>query len=215
MIQIEKRIRMLLKSLRQKLTQVGRQMYEMGLVTKFSGNISMRDPHTGFVAIKPSGVPWQTIKPQDVVIIDVEGTVIDGDRKPSIETPMHTAIYRHFVEFNAVVHSHSTYATGFAVSHRPIPAICVNSLELGGEVPVIPYFAPGSSDLAKAVIDGLTGRNVILMAKHGVICCGKDFDEALALNMILEEIAHLALIREILSSKECLSTDQIHALQAI
>jgi L-ribulose-5-phosphate 4-epimerase len=206
---------MMLNEMRQKVAETGRQIYEMRLVSAYSGNISMRDPETGLICIKPSGVPWMTIRPEDVVVIDVDGKILDGKRKPSIETPMHTTIYRNFPEWLAVVHSHSLYATGFACSLRPIPPICINSVDIGGEVPCAPYCPPGSNELALTVSKYMQGRQVILLGHHGAICCAKTLDDAVFLNTLLEDIAHLALIRQTLGSQAQLTSDELSALTAI
>ena len=205
----------MLNELRQKVAEIGHKIYEMGLVSIYSGNISMRDPETGLICIKPSGVPWLSIQPEDVVVIDVDGKVVEGTRKPSIETPMHTTIYRNFKEWHAVVHSHSLYATGFSCALRSIPAVCINSVDLGGEVPCAPYCPPGSKDLADVVAKTMEGRQVILLAHHGAICCAKTLEDAVYLNTLLEEIAHLALIRDALGSRAQLTAGQLAALNAI
>lgn len=206
---------MMLNDMRQKVAETGRQIYQMGLVRAYSGNVSMRDPENGLICIKPSGVPWMTIQAEDVVVIDVDGRIVDGKRKPSIETPMHTSIYREFPEWLAVVHSHSLYATGFACSLRPIPPICINSVEIGGEVPCAPYCPPGSKELAVTVSKYMQGRQVILLGHHGALCCAKTLDDAVHLNTILEDIAHLALIRQTLGSQAQLTSEELAALSAI
>jgi L-ribulose-5-phosphate 4-epimerase len=206
---------MMLEQMRQKIVETGRQIYQLGLVSAYSGNISIRDPETGFICIKPSGVPWLTIQPEDVVVIDVNANIVDGKRKPSIETPMHTTIYREFPQWLAVVHSHSLYATGFACSLRSIPAICINSVDLGGEVPCAPYCPPGSKKLAETVAQYMHDRQVILLGHHGALCCAKTLDDAVFLNTLLEDIAHLALIQCTLGSQAHLTTEQIAAINAI
>ena len=107
---------MLLEDCRRQIVSIGRYIFETGLTSKYSGNISIRDPESGLIAIKPSGIPWLSISEEDVVIIDMDGKCVEGERKPSIETPMHTAVYRFFPESMAVVHTHSKYGTGFAVA---------------------------------------------------------------------------------------------------
>ncbi len=205
----------MLDEMKQKLAETGRGIFKRGLVSVYSGNISMRDAESGYICIKPSGVPWMTIQPEDVVVIDVDGKIVEGKRKPSIETPMHTTIYREFPEWLAVVHSHSLYATGFACSLLPVPAICINSIDIGGEVPCAPYCPPGSVELAKVVARTMKGRQVILLGNHGALCAAKNIDEAVFLNELLEDIAHLAILQRTLGSTACLTPEQLAALNAI
>jgi L-ribulose-5-phosphate 4-epimerase len=203
---------MKLAQLRAQLSSAGRQIYELGLVTGYSGNLSARDPDTGLILIKPSAVHWQAIEPEDIVVMDLEGEVVEGTRSPSIENPLHRAIYRKFESVGAVLHTHSTYATGFAVAHRSIPPVCVNSAEIGGEVPVVPFHRPGTEALARAVVAGLRDRPVVLLASHGVVCVGEDLPETISRNVVLEEVAHLALIREMLGSASQLTDRELGAI---
>ncbi len=206
---------MILSQLREELAAAGHEIFTAGLTSRYGGNISVRDPESGLIAIKPSGVPWLEIQAEDVVIIDTEAKILDGNREPSIETPFHTAVYRAYQDVMALVHTHSTYATGFAVARRPIPAICVNSVELGGEVPVIEFCPPGSEALSRAVVEMLGSHPAALMSAHGALCRGVNLEEALYLSEILEETAHLAVIHTLLGSEATLSPDEIAAIEAI
>jgi L-ribulose-5-phosphate 4-epimerase len=206
---------MILKEIRQAVVETGRRIFELGLVNATCGNISIRDAESGLICIKPSRVPWMAIHPEDVVVMDLDGRVVEGKRKPSIETPMHTTIYRNFPDWLAVVHSHSLYATGFACALQPILPICINSVEIGGEVPCAPYCPPGSRELADVVAGTMQGRQVILLGHHGVLCCARTLDEAVFLNVLLEEIAHLALIHKCLGSQAQLTPSQLSVLRAI
>jgi L-fuculose-phosphate aldolase len=206
---------MLFEQLRKQIVTTGRYVYETGLTSKYSGNISARDSESGLIAIKPSGVPWLSITEEDVVIINLEGEVVEGKRKPSIETPMHIAVYRYILEAKAVVHTHSKYGTGFAVARQPIPAVAINSVELGGEVPVTPFYTPGSKENARAIAEGLEGRKAILLAAHGVLCYGQDLEEAVYFNEIVEEVAQFTLIQKILGSDARLTPEEISIINAI
>jgi len=206
---------MILNDIRKQLAETGRQIYELKLVSPLAGNISARDPQTGLIGIKPSGVHWLEIQPEDIVIIDDHGNKVDGQRKPSTETPMHTLIYRNFPDAMAVVHTHSPIATGFAAALKPIPAVNVNAVDVGGEVPVTPYYPPGSQDLAEAVTARLRGRKAVLLGLHGVLCYGQDLDEAVYLSLIVEDIARLALVRTLLGSEAHLTEEQLAAITAL
>ncbi len=206
---------MMLLEQREQVSEHGRQIYARGLTSRYSGNISARDSRTGLIAIKPSGIPWDVIGPSDVVVVDKQGKVVEGERKPSIETPMHTAVYRAYAEAMAVVHTHSRYGTGFAVARMPIPAICVNSVELGGEIPVLPYSPPGSAENSQSIAQGLRGKKAVLLAAHGVLCYGSDLEEAVYYNEVVEQVAHYAIIRKILGSDAVLSEAEIQAIAAL
>jgi ribulose-5-phosphate 4-epimerase/fuculose-1-phosphate aldolase len=205
----------LLADLREQISQQGKYIFESGLTSKYSGNISVRDRENGLIAIKPSGVPWMDITPNDIVVIDESGNVVEGKRKPSIETPMHTAVYRNYPETMAVVHTHSRYATGFAVARIPIPAICVNSVELGGEIPVLPYSPPGSQENAEMIAAGLRDRKAILLAAHGVLCHAEDLEKGIYYNETLEEVALLAIIKKVLGSNAKLSPEEVAIISAL
>lgn len=205
----------MLKDYRKEIVKYGRHIFETGLTSKYSGNISIKDPETGLIAIKPSGVPWMDVTESDVVVIDLEGEVVEGVRKPSIETPMHIAVYKSVPQASAVVHTHSTYGTGFAVARQSIPSICVNSVELGGEIPVLPYYPPGSADSGKVIAEGFRNKQALLLAAHGVLCYGADLEEAVYINEVLEEIARLALIRNVLGSKAKLSEEKYDLIAAL
>ncbi len=200
---------------REQISEYGRYIYASGLTSKYSGNISVRDAESGLIAIKPSGIPWDLIKPADVVIVDENGRVVEGDRKPSTETPMHAAVYRSYPEAMAVVHTHSRFGTGFAVARVPIPAICVNSVELGGEIPVLPFFPPGSAENSLAIAEGLRGKKSVLLAAHGVLCYGENLEEAVYYNEVLEEIAQYAIVQRVLGSSVALSASEIEAIAAL
>jgi len=205
----------MLAACRKEIVKFGKYIYESGLTSKYSGNISVRDPETGLVAIKPSGVPWLAIAEEDVVIVDLDGKVIEGERKPSIETPMHTTVYKTVEGAMAVVHTHSTFGTGFAVARQSIPSICVNSVELGGEIPVLPYCPPGSTESADSITKGFQEKKALLLAAHGVLCYGENLEEAVYFNEEVEEIARLALIREVLGSKARLSQEEYAIITAL
>ena len=206
---------MLINELRKQMVNIGRYLYETGLTSKYSGNISARDSESGLIVIKPSGIPWLSITEDELVIINCEGEVVEGKRKPSLETPMHTAVYKLIPQAMAIVHTHSKYGTGFAVARQPIPAVAINSVELGGEVPVTPFYLPGSKEDAQAIAEYLKDRKAVLLAAHGVICYGRDLEEAVYFNEIVEEVAQLTLIQRVLGSDARLTPEEISSINAI
>jgi L-ribulose-5-phosphate 4-epimerase len=151
------------------------------------------------VVIKPSGISYEAMTAADVVVVDLEGHVVEGERAPSSETPMHTRIYREFPEVNAVVHTHSRYALAFAVLGRGIPVFCNEFLFLGGPLPVADYACAGTEAIGRAAVAALKGPppvKGVLLRNHGALAVGAGLDEAsdvAATIEILAQVYHLAL----------------------
>ena len=145
-------MRALLKhhGLREEVAHVAKRLIDSGLVTGTSGNVSARTPE-GEVLVTPSGIDYEVLEPEDVVLVDIEGTVVEGALEPSSETPMHTGIYRVRVEVGAVVHTHSIYATTLACLGWPIPPVhyMLTTLSGDGQVPLAPYTTYGTEELAR------------------------------------------------------------------
>ncbi len=201
-----------LSELRQQVVEAGRRMYSLGLVRRLTGNVSACDARRQLIAIKPSGVGWDALQTEQIVILDLDGRVLEGEG-PSIETPMHLSVYAHVPAARAVVHSHSPLATGFAVARRPIPPLHTGSAELGGEVPLVPYAPPGSQALAQAVAETAPRHPALLLANHGVLCWGQDLSQALERNLLLEDLARWALIQGLLGSQVRLTAEQLRAIR--
>ena len=126
---------MILENERKKIIQIALSVQKEKLVPLTFGNFSLRDPNTGFVCITPSGMPYEKLVPSDIVVIDLNGKIIDGNRKPSIETPLHTTIYKKRKDVNGVVHTHSTYVTAWSCINGGMPCITSEAANLvGGKV---------------------------------------------------------------------------------
>src|SRR5690606_19298504 len=137
---------------RLEVIDTGLKMCRCGLVRSTAGNISVRDPETGYIAIKPSSVDYDKITPESVTIIDEWGTIVEGNLKPSTETPLHTAIYRNRPDVSAIVHTHSLYATAFSAAGREIPCVLATEGEIG-TVPIAAWAPPGSEELGSNVVE--------------------------------------------------------------
>lgn len=167
-----------------------------GLLPGTAGNLSARDAETGLVVITPSQVPYHQLAPDDLVVVDLDRRVVEGHQPPSSETPMHTAIYRAREDAAAIVHTHSPYATAFAVLERGIPLVIAEMSLIGGAVPLAPFDPPGSAELGVNAARVMAGGPAVLLAKHGTLTLGPDLDRALNRSIILEDCArtyHLAL----------------------
>ncbi len=185
---------MTLAELRKRVSSAAKAMSQLGLARMTSGNVSGRHPPTGLIAITPSGFPYDLLKPEDIVLIDAGGNVADGKHEPSSETPMHTLIYRSNPEVNGIVHTHSVYATVFAVLNRELPAVTV-PLASFGPVLVAPFQPPGSLELAQEVVRRLKQcPGAVLMQNHGAVCAADTVESALETAVYLEEGAQVALL---------------------
>jgi L-ribulose-5-phosphate 4-epimerase len=173
-------------------------MLAEGLVTITAGNISIRVPDEDLAAITPSGRPYNTMEPEDVPIVNLDGEVVDGEYKPSSETPMHTMILREMEEVNAVVHTHSPYGTAFAVAHEPIPLISNEGLGLRSmSVLVTEFGIPGTEEIGQRAIETLRlqpGSRAVLLANHGPLAVGESIQQAYAAASNVEAEARIYAI---------------------
>jgi L-ribulose-5-phosphate 4-epimerase len=184
---------MLLESLRQEICRYHAELPRNNLVSWTSGNVSGRDPGSGWVVIKPSGIPYSELTPDNMVVVDLEGRVIEGQLKPSSDTFAHVYIYRHRAEINGVVHTHSTYATAWAAVGKPIPAILTAICdEFGGPIPVGAYAKIGGDEIGQEIIRSIGSSPAILMKNHGVFTIGKSPEAAVKAAVMVEDVARTA-----------------------
>ena len=186
------------ESQKQEVVETARQMSEKGLVVGTSGNVSLRFEDSDgrdLVAITPSGLRYDIMKPDDVVIVDLEGLRIEGDLAPSIETMLHTGIYKIRKKVNAVIHTHPVYGSVIAVAGLEIPPILDDQVtQIGGEIKVAQYALSGSPEMTGNVIAALGPRNAALLANHGAIALGRDLREAFTVCQLLEKTAKVYLL---------------------
>jgi len=187
----EARRSVLLASPREQVVQVGLDALARGVVHGTAGNMSLRDPETGYIAISPSGIPYPAVTAADVVVVDQQGTVIDGTRKPSSEMPLHTMVHRERPGIRAIVHTHSHYATVVSCIRPELPAILTEvALVVGSRVPVTRYGLTGTPDFGESVLEVLDDEGpAVILKNHGLICFGQSFAEALLIAEIVEEAA--------------------------
>ena len=181
---------MLHERLRADIAETGRALELEGLLSTTAGNISARvEPE--LVAITPTSIPYPQIGAGDVVLVDLAGRVVDGERRPSSELPFHTAVYRTRSDVGAVVHTHSPYATTLAVMRRPIPSLHYVIASFGvTEIPVVEYETYGTEDLARRLEQvAATGTNGALLANHGAVAFAPSLERAAALASLLEFLA--------------------------
>jgi L-fuculose-phosphate aldolase len=175
---------------RQEIADTGRRLEAEGLLSTTAGNLSARVAPE-HIAITPTNIPYPRVRAADVVITDLEGQVVDGERRPSSETPFHTAIYRARPDVGGVVHTHSPFATTLAVMRRPIPALHYVIASFGvTEIPVVGYETYGSDALARRLeAVAASGTNGALLANHGAVAFGASLAEAATNASLLEFLA--------------------------
>lgn len=161
-----------------------------GLVYWTSGNVSGRDPETNLIVIKPSGIKYEEMQPKDMVVVDLEGNVVEGKLDPSSDTASHLYIYRNRPDVNGVVHTHSYYATAFAAVGKPIPA-CITAIaeNFGKEIPIGAYAPIGGEEIGAEVVRSIGDSTAIIMKNHGVFTIGSSPESALKSAILVEGVA--------------------------
>ena len=189
----------MLEKLKEEVCEQNHELPRAGLVVGSGGNVSGRDPESGLVVIKPSGVKFAKLTPETMVVVDLDGNIVEGTMRPSVDTGIHLYIYRHRADVFGITHTHSPYATSFAARGERIPAVLTPITHmLGRDVPCSRYATPGEVDTGAAIIEAAGGGHAVLVKAHGVFTMGKSATEATSIAMYLEEAAlttHLAMLR--------------------
>ena len=178
--------------LRQSVWEANAARPRAGLVKWAQGNASGRDPDTGLVAIKPSGVQLDRLQVEQIVIVDLDGNVVAGDMKPSIDTASHLHVYRERDDVNGIVHTHSPHATSFAVCGEPIGVYTTTAAALfGGEIPISGFATIGEEAIGREIVAKIGAGSAILMRNHGVFTIGATPGEAVKYAIYVEEEAEI------------------------
>ena len=188
-----------LEQLRREVWEANLGIYRAGLVTMHSGNASGVDRGQGLVVIKPSGMDYETLRPSDLVVTDLEGRKVKGKWNPSVDLPHHLYIYRRRPDIGGIVHTHSNYATSFALLGRPIPAyLTAIADEFGEAIPCAPYADNVGDHIGEAIVKTMGKAPAVLLAHHGAFAFGATARAALKAAVMLEDVSktcHLALLR--------------------
>jgi L-ribulose-5-phosphate 4-epimerase len=180
----------MLESLREQVWKLHLELPKNGLVTWTGGNVSARDPETGLVVIKPSGVKYEDLRPEHLVIVDLDGKVVEGKLKFSSDTASHLYIYHHRTDVNGVVHTHSPYATAFAALGKPIPVyLTAMADEFGGPIPCGGFALIGGEEIGKVVVESIGDSPAVLLKNHGVFTVGKSAEAAVKAAVMVEDVA--------------------------
>ena len=194
------------------VVEAGKKMLEKGLVVGTWGNVSVRV--TDDFVITPSGMDYEKLNPEDMVVVDLEGKTIEGKWKPSIEISMHLAIYKARKDVNAIIHAHPIFSSTLAVLRQEIPPVIEDMVMLLGEkVKVAKYALPGTKELAENVTQALGERNAALLANHGSLCVGPDIDKTLTAYEILEKSAQIFILSKIVGKPIPLATEDIEKMR--
>ena len=184
---------MSLAALREEVCALHAELPRFGLVAWTSGNLSARVPGEDLMVIKPSGVSYEDLTPDAMVVCDLNGALVEGDLKPSSDTAAHAYVYRAMPEVGGVVHTHSPYATAWAACGEPIPCVLTAQAdEFGGEIPIGPFALIGNDDIGRGIVETLSGHRctAVLMRNHGVFTIGVDARAAVKAAVMCESVAH-------------------------
>jgi len=200
-------------TLRKKLVLIAKKAYEHRLMTGTWGNLSAR-VSIDKILITPSGFEKDLLKVNDLLLVDLDGKILRGRWSPSTETPMHTHIYRVRDEVHAVIHTHSHYATVFAVRSEPIPPLTVEfAAVIGHEIPVTRYVRAGTREAAEEIVKTLGDGKAVLLKNHGVVAVGESIEEAYHVALLVEEEARTYYLVKLLGEPiDKISAEEINIL---
>jgi len=202
------------ENLKKLIIETGRELYKQNLTIGTWGNISVLDSETGLIYIKPSGMDYNEINLEDVIVVDKQGKTIEGFRKPSIEMPMHLSIYNARKDVRAIVHYHPVYSSVLAVTGFSLPGICEDFVQIVGEkVLCAKYALPGSDELAENAVASLGDRNAVFLLNHGTLCVGKDMKEAIKVCYVVEKTAHIYILSKSIGKCRIIPEEDIKIMQ--
>ncbi len=181
---------MSLEKLRDEICRLNTELPRNNLVAWTSGNVSGRDPDSGLVVIKPSGVPYEKLSSENMVVVNLDGMVVEGKLKPSSDTFAHVYVYRHRPDVNGIVHTHSTFAAAWAAVGKPIPAVLTAICdEFGGPIPIGAYAKIGGDEIGQEILRSIGSCPAILMKNHGVFTIGRTPEAAVKAAVMVEDVA--------------------------
>jgi len=199
-----------IKDISERIVKAGRELHDRGLVRGTSGNLSAKIPGTDTFLIKPSGRRMENLKPEELVLVDLQGNKIRGETSVSVETPIHAAIYRARKDVQAVVHTHAPTATAFGIAKTEILPLQIELfMLLPNGVPVVPFKAPGSKALADAVQKKVTNYDAVILENHGIVTVGSTIEAACSLNEMVEEGAKIQFLVMMLAGQDVINLAEL------
>ncbi|PPB48234.1 L-ribulose-5-phosphate 4-epimerase [Arthrobacter pityocampae] len=206
-------------AVRQDVAALHAELVRYGLVVWTGGNVSGRVPGADLFVIKPSGVGYDELTPENQILCNLDGTVVDGtpgsERSPSSDTAAHAYVYRHMPDVGGVVHTHSTYAVAWAARGEPIPCVLTAMAdEFGGEIPVGPFAVIGDDSIGRGIVETLTDHRSrgVLMKNHGPFTIGRDAKDAVKAAVMLEDVARTVHISRQLGAPAAIGAAHIDSL---
>lgn len=203
----------MLEQLKEQLWKLHLELPKNGLVKWTGGNVSARDPESGLVVIKPSGVLYEDLRPEDHVVVNLEGDIVEGNLKPSSDTASHLYIYRHRPDVNGVVHTHSAYATAFAALGQPIPVyLTAIADEFGGPIPCAGFALIGGEEIGQQVVEHIGDSAAVLLKNHGVFTVGPTATAAVKAAVMVEDVAKAVWLALQLGTPDEIPTEAVAKL---
>ncbi len=203
----------MLQALREEVCRLHLELPKSDLVAWTSGNISARDPETGHVVIKPSGLKYEEMEAAHMVVVNLDGEVLEGDLKPSSDTASHLYIYRQRPDVNGIVHTHSPYATAFAALGRPIPVyLTAIADEFGGPIPCGGFALIGGEEIGQVVVEAIGHSPAVLLKNHGVFTVGPTPESALKAAVMVEDNARTVWIALQIGTPDEISPENVARL---
>ena len=199
----------MLEQLREEVWRSNLELPKNGLVKLTSGNVSGRDPKTDLVVIKPSGYRYEEMAPEDMVVVDLGGKVVEGKLRPSVDTETHLYVYQQRPDVCGICHTHSPYASVFAALGKPIPACLTAAAMIGGEIPIGGYVAVGGKEIGQELLNKIGKSLAILMQNHGVFAIGSSATEATKMAVEVEDVAKITMFAFLLGDPIILDEKQI------
>ncbi|WP_306214026.1 L-ribulose-5-phosphate 4-epimerase [Actinoplanes sp. RD1] len=206
-----------IKETRQQVADLHAELPRNELVVWTAGNVSARVPGADLLVIKPSGVRYDEITADTMVVTDLDGTVVEGDLAPSSDTGAHAYVYRHMPHVNGVVHTHSTYATAWSARGEAIPCVLtVIADEFGGEIPVGPFVPDPAGDVGRGIVETLRGHRspAVLLRNNGVFTIGRDAAAAVKAAVMCEDVARTVHIARQIGEPVPIAQEHIDSLYA-
>jgi L-ribulose-5-phosphate 4-epimerase len=204
-----------IRALRQEVCALHEQLTRYQLVVWTAGNVSARVPGHDLLVIKPSGVSYDDLTPDNMVVCDLHGTVVEGEHAPSSDTEAQAYVYREMPEVGGVVHTHSTYATAWAARAEPVPCVLtMGADEFGGEIPVGPFAIIGDDSIGRGIVETLRGSRspAVLMQNHGVFSVGPTARAAVKAAVMCEDVARTVHVARQLGEPVAIDQHHVDAL---
>lgn len=203
----------MLEQLKEELVELHLELPKNDLVRWTGGNVSARDPETGLVVIKASGIRFERMKPEHMVVLDMDGKMIEGEFKPSSDVYSHIYIYKYRPDVNGVVHTHSRYATAFAAVGKSIPCVLTAmGDEFGGPIPCGGFALIGDEAIGQVVVESIGKSPAVLLKKHGVFSVGKNAEAAVKAAVMTEDVAATVWMAMQIGDLEPIPQDQVDKL---